>query len=132
MADLDKKNVDERDKIIFGEKYKQNKYLGGCRSFSDLDVDALKQLIDMNFIDLEECQNFSPSVEEFYEFMKSHPCITCHGYAVSPERSDYRVTIEGLEYIGIVTMEMLVDFVDMFREADEFSVSTNGLYCWYD
>lgn len=129
---LDRENVDERDLILFGEEYNEDKYGGGCRSFSDLDVESLKKLIDMDFIDLSEAQNYAPSVEEIYYFMKDHPLVTCHGYAVSPDRSDYRVSIEGIEYCGAVTMEMLVDFVDMFKEADEFSVSTNGLYCWYD
>lgn len=126
------KNVGARDVILFGEPYKKEKYMGGVRYFSGLDKDGLKQLLDFKFADPECCQNDAPSIQEFYEFLCKHPLITCHGYAVDPRRSDYRVSIEGVEYEGVVTMEMFVDFMDSFRLADELNASEGYLYCWYN
>ena len=106
--------------------------MGGVRHFEKLGLDDLSKLFERNFIDPEDAQNESPTAKEMCEFMQRHPSFTCHGYAVSPDRNDYRVTIEGVERNGAVTMEMFVDFVSLFRYADEFEASQNGLYCWYD
>jgi len=128
------KNHLRRDQIIFGDKTPE--YLGGVASFTGLTVKKLGELLRRNFADPEDCQNDSPSIKEFYEFAKkySHLSIGFHGYVVSPERDDYRVSIEGLEYMGHLTTELAVDFTNLCRDADDFSVDTQQgfLYCWYD
>ena len=108
------------------------KYLGGCKSFKGLTLSQLNLLLEENFIDPEECQNSSPTTIEFKEFLDRYPECTLHGYIVTPERSDYRVTIEGLEYCGDVPRDMLVDFINEFRYSDNFICDEDYLYCWFD
>lgn len=125
-------DVDKRDEILFGDKYDRDKYFCGTRQFNDLDVDSLTKLVELRYIDLAEHQNESPTVAEILDFMQKHPLFQCHGYAVELERSDYRVSIEGVRRNGAVTMEMLVDFLSLFNGADKMVVSDDYLYCWYD
>ena len=127
-----KYNYDDKRRCeILGMQYPP-KYLGGCESFKGLTLEALDLLLDEDFIDPEECQNCSPTTMEFKDFMDMYPECTLHGYIVSPERHDYRVTIEGLEYCGDVPKEMLKLFINAFRHADEFICDDDYLYCWFD
>ena len=107
-------------------------YLGGIKRFVGLKLPQLNLLLEENFIDPEECYNLSPDTMEFKAFLEVYPEAKLHGYLVSPERNDYRVTIEGVEYDGDVSKEMLMDFVDAFRYADEFTCEDDYLYCWFD
>lgn len=125
------KDVATRDKIIFGTE-SGVKYLGGIRRFEGLTVDQLTELEEYGFLYLDDAQNYAPSVGEFIEFMKKFPEFTAHGYAVSVERSDYRVSIEGVEKHGEATPEELEAFEDLFSDADEFTATSEGLRCWYD
>ena len=61
--------------------------------------------------------------------MEDHTELKAHGYVVSPDRDDYRVSIEGLQYSGEVSAELMVEFVELCRYADEFSATLSGLYC---
>jgi hypothetical protein len=99
--------------------------------FEDINVETLKILLDEKFADPEETQNYSPSIQEFYEFMVKYPEFRAIGYAVGRGRSDYRVSIEGLEGKG-KTKQALFDFISEFRNADEFDVDEDGQRCWYD
>lgn len=100
--------------------------------FTNLSLNNLQELIDSNFIDLEECQNYSPTTEEFLNFMKENPGVVAHGYAVESTRNDYRVTLEGISYDGNVDFEELINLVDNFRSADIFNIDTDGFYLWWD
>ena len=127
-----KYNYDDKRRCeIIGIDYPP-KYLGGCESFTGLTLYELNLLLNENFIDPEECQNCSPDTMEFKEFLVKYPEVTLHGYIVSPERDDYRVTIKGLEYCGDVSREMLKMFVDGYRFADDFICDDDYLYCWFD
>lgn len=127
-----KYNYDDKRRCeIIGMDYPPE-YLGGCQSFEGLTLSQLDLLLDENFIDPEECQNCSPDTMEFKEFLEKYPEATLHGYIVTPERDDYRITIEGLEYQGDVSMELLGDFIDEFRTADDFIHNNDYLYCWFD
>lgn len=127
------KDWETRDKLIFGETDK-SKYMGGCRSFSGLDYRTLCALLEEKFIDPQEAQNNSPTTEEIMSFMKAYPDFTAHGYVVSIDRDDYRITIEGVDGRDYAhsnaPKELLRDFFDLFRYADEFDI--RNLYCWYD
>ena len=130
---LNKVNVNQRDRILFGEDYDPRKYLGGIRRFSGLDYKRLKELFRLDVIDPDDRQNDAPNSAAFLEFLHDHAWFTAEGYAVSPERNDYRVSLEGVDCDGDFSPEDLVDFVMTFRFADEFSVDTEeGLHCWYD
>lgn len=128
---MNKENVNERDMILFGEPYDKAKYqYGGVRHFSELTAEELKELVDKDFIDLEECQNCSPTTQDFMEFLEEHPEFTAHGYAVSPERSDYRITLEGIKSEVEPDMDILEAFIEFCRFADDFSI--HPLYAWWD
>lgn len=130
---LNKANVNKRDLILFGEDYDPRKYFGGIRRFTDLSYTGLKKLFDLDVVDPHERQNEAPEVAEFLEFLQDHAGFTAEGYAVSPERDDYRVSLEGVDCDEDFSLEDLVDFVMTFRFADEFSVDPEeGLHCWYD
>lgn len=130
---MDALNLDykARNEIIFG-KHDDEKWIGGVRHFDNLTLSQLESLIKNNFIDLEDRQNYSPTAEEFLNFMQIHPDVTVHGYAVSHDRKDYRVSIEGLSFRGEVCDNLLFDFIHLCRLADEFVANRTELYSWWD
>ena len=122
-------DIKTRDEIIFGS-YNPDAYWGGVRDFEGMEVSTLKKLVDMRYADPEEAQNDSPTIEEFIRWMETYDGYVVNGYVVTDKRSDYRVSIESIEKIGIIeNKDELVDFVNAFRYADEFD--TEG-YAWWD
>lgn len=125
------RNVDKRDMVLFGTNYDETKYFGGARRFDELSVEELEYLIKENFIDPDECQNDSPTTEEFLEYMKDHEQFVAFGYAISPDRGDYRITLEGIRSdVCFNDIDEMIDFIDRFRYADEFNVKPP--YVWWD
>ena len=125
------RDVKTRDEIIFG-KYESKAYKGGLRRFDNLSLEKLKKLVECKFIRLEECQNNSPSVREFIEFMEKYSGYTVMGYAISVKRTDYRVTLDGIEKREIVySLDEVDEFESLFGDADDFD-SYNALYAWFD
>lgn len=125
------RDYEKRDKIIFGA-YEPNEYSGGIRRFQRLSFDKVKELIDNNFIDLDDAQNLAPAASVFYSFLKKYPFYYVGGYAVSPDRYDYRISFDELE--RGVHANVLVDpdedsdFNSFAENADE-----KGAYaCWFD
>ena len=95
-------------------------------------LEILEILIDEKFLNPDDRQNRSPSAIQFLEFMRAHPGTLAHGYAVSPYRDDYRVTIEGL----FVDCDSIIgrtyqDFLEFCREADRLDID-GDLYSWWD
>ena len=125
------RDIETRDKILFG-KYRPSPYEhGGIRYYNGLTVQKLKILIENNFADPEECQNLAPSIGEIYAFMQKYPEYTAHGYAVSIDRHDYRVSIEGVEKGSTFkSIEEFEDYMNVFRFCDEFNPAT--MRCWFD
>jgi hypothetical protein len=107
------------------------KYGGGIEHFEGLPAPVLRKLIEEQFANPEDCQNCSPTIQEFLDFMEEHPGFTAHGYAVELRRSDYRISIEGLRGKNI-KREDADDFVQAFRFADDFEFEAGNCYCWYD
>lgn len=126
-------DVSNRDELIFG-RYEPDRYFGGVRRFAEISPDVALTLIDLGFLNRTECQNDSPTAGEMVDFVQEHGAEGwyLHGYAVSPDRADCRVTLEGIGFEGDINHNDLVDFVEMFRCADEFVIGDNTLYCWYD
>lgn len=119
-----------RDTIIFGKDIPS--YSDICH-FNGLSLDQLKQLIDSEFIELDECQNDSPTTQEIYDFMKKYPDYTAHGYVVTINRKDYRTTLEGVEKrSGFDSKQECNEFHKLFKSADELIVDEDNIYCWYD
>lgn len=126
--------ADLRDEIVFGENFNDRKYGGGVRRFDDLTLLQINELDDLGILDMNESQNDSPTVGEMIDFLKSRKTDGwyVHGYCVSPERSDFRISFEGVGKHSAPSIQDIIDFSKLFRWADEFEVSENGLRCWYD
>jgi hypothetical protein len=110
-------------------------YGGGIAGFRDLKLATLKILLDEGFIDPMECQNNAPSVAEMYllgeELEELGSKVSFHGYAVEPERGDYRISLEGV-FMDDPSPAAVARFASAFRDADEFDVDDISGYCWYD
>jgi len=93
---------------------------------------ALEILFAERFIYPESRQNASPTAQMFLEFMRKYPSATAHGYAIGPDRWDYRVTLEGLFVSAqAVTPELREAFLALCKDADE--LRTDGdLSAWWD
>ena len=124
-------NIKMRDEIIFG-KYEPEKYQGGIRRFDNLAVDKIKKLVNMDFMYELDRQNDGPSVEVIVSFMEKYKGYGACGYAVSKDRPDYRVRLDGLEKIGEIAISEAEDFMKTFGAANEFTVTSTGVRCWYD
>ena len=130
-----KKITSEQEKRrceIFGWRYPEEYRMGGTRRFKGVDAETIKVLFQEGFLDKGDTQNCSPTAEEFSELMSKYPNVLAHGYVVSPDRGDCRVTIEGIEYKGDVATDMMLDLVNVCRFAETFDLSKDGFYCWYD
>jgi len=68
---------------------------------------------------------------KIYEFMQRYPKYKAHGYAVSDERDDYRISIEGVEKgEPHESIKEFQDYMDVFRFSDTFDYHT--MFCWFD
>jgi len=123
-------NQARRDEILGIDS--DDTYLGGTAEYYGLTIDKLNQLLEENFIDPYERQNDSPTVDEFREFLRDCPEVTAFGYAVHKRRDDYRVSIEGVEFTGPVSMVTMLEFVKLCRYADEFECTQTRLRAWWD
>ncbi len=128
------RQANERDEILFGEPYNKTKYCGGCRRFDALSAEDAQKLMTLGFIDPEDTQNCSPTAQEILDFcLDGSGKWQIHGYAISIDRSDCRVTFEGLQSDGPLTASEALDFVMEFRFADELCAEDGGgAWCWYD
>ena len=126
-------SLDQRDMILFGEPYLSEKYDEGIRRFTNMSWKKLDDLIDCNIIDIDRKKAESPVFMKFREYLNYHHLHRCYGYVCCRDKSEDgdSIVIEGIDYKGIVTMEMLTDFVSLFRGADEFKAGINRLYCRY-
>lgn len=108
----------------------------GIRSFSGMSAETLTALVTENFTGPDEAQNGSPTVAAFLTYMQQHPGVTAIGYDVPPERSDYRVSVEGIVLAKPYTPEQEEDFRAFCDEADELFESDSeygrGLRAWWD
>ena len=124
-------DVNTRDTFLFG-KYDANKYKpGGCRNIDRLTYKDVQYLMELNFIDPDESQNDSPTTKEMYGFLKDHPKFYASGYAISPDRDDYRITIDEIRCDGDIEIEELKDFIEFAVGADEIRVRPN-CRAWWD
>ena len=133
---LEKSRVDAREQIVFGRNYDPKHYeYGGVASFSDLPLGKIEELVNEGFLSLRERQNASPTVAEYIAFVKDHNPNnwSFHGYVVSPDRNDCRVSIEGIESNGPLSKDDLIDFLLLFSWANELDAERDEpVYCWYD
>lgn len=108
------------------------KWFGGTCAFESMTAEMGRLLIEEGLMNPEGTQNYSPTNEEFVQFLKENPEFTAHGYIVSPERSDVRISIEGVRSGVYPERDSILKFVEMFRDADSFEIDDDGMYCWFD
>lgn len=130
-------DIKTRDLLLFGE-YEPEKYSGGIRRFVT-GLNTLIKLVDLGFADEKECHNDSPKIESFIEETRDYGLITVEfeGFAVSSNRSDYRVDIDGIRLqIPKQYENTMCHFVELYSNADEFSLSFDDKYwfirAWWD
>ena len=136
MNKLNDFEASEREMIVFDEPYDEKNYArGGVRNFYNMKLQTVKLLVKMGYLDPEDYQNLSPSVQEFVDFMESQGSDNwvIQGYVVSPSRPDCRITLTGIESKVPVSWKDAVDFLKTFRNADILDVDENGFArCWFD
>jgi hypothetical protein len=138
-------NIDEKRRLeILNDNLKSGEnYSGGTMRFWNLDLKKLETLFSEEFIHPKENQNESPTNHEFLMFGRKYPFTKFHGYIVSPDRTDYRVSLEGVGFsVEINKLKDLEqfkkDFYSTFKDADEieiesmFSNTVLDVYCWFD
>ena len=111
---------------------KKDEDSGGMVPVEEIDAYCLESLIVGNFIDPTSRQNLSPSTAEFLDFLVKYPAARASGYALSPLRDDYRVTIDSISITEeVLTEKMKSDFIHFSQHASE--IQTQGsLYAWWD
>lgn len=118
-----------------GRGYPWAGYCGGIRYYEGLTVAALMLLASQGFVDLDEQQNESPTIREFLALGIRFPNdVTFHGYAVSTDRDDYRLSVEGLEVEGTRSPELkrALNTLKKNREPDEMRRDDTFLRFWWD
>lgn len=102
--------------------------------FEPFRIDILESLINEKFINPQDRQNNSPTVNEMLGFMRKYPAVFAYGYAVTPKRRDYRVSLEGLAVNQEdVTEELKKAFLGFCKSATEIHTEdVNGLLSWWD
>lgn len=130
------KNYELRDRIIFGKYDPESYRLGGCKNFH-CSYATMKKLFDEEFIDPDDCQNYSPSAKDFMEYLDGVDNVEFIAYAISPTRDDYRITIEGADVeIEDTDYDTITRLVGLFGGADEFTLDHSGstyyLHAWWD
>jgi len=124
-----------RDELL--DEAMPGSYLGAdIRYFTGMTPNTLRALIEEGFADGAERQNAAPPIAELIGYMESHQGISAIGYAIAPERDDYRVSVEGLVLAFPYTDEQERSFREFCEGADELfltnSVAGHGLRAWWD
>lgn len=126
-----------RDELLFGANCQpEEKWAGGIKYFS-ITPSVMRQLIDEGFVDVTEKQNDSPDIGAYMEFLESledNVAWRINGYAVSHNRGDYRISVEGCEtnWPSYDNVKDVISFANLFRFADDFELSPSRAYCWFD
>ena len=127
---------EKREQIIFHRHYDPEIYRAGygiCK-FDKLPYHVIKELLDNGFITNHYYLD-TPDVEEFVKYVEEHDPEKWyfHGYVVMAERFDTRITIEGIGSYEPLGKDELIDFLQMYRLADELDAEKDKpVYCWYD
>jgi hypothetical protein len=124
-------DYEKRDSLL-GIKADWRNTEAGLVAFEGIDVRTLDALIAARFAHPLDQQNDAPTLKEIFLFMAKYPQVLASGYAVSPLRDDYRITIDSL-YVPRpkVTSELRQAFIELAKDADESGFSED-LYCWWD
>ncbi len=122
-----------RDKIVGMDVEWGKDDPGGLIRLNRMTLPIIAQLYEERFIDPNDRQNLAPTAQEILAFMCRHPSALASGYMISPERDDYRVTIEAVELsTKDATPAARQEFETLCKDADELETQGDFLYCWWD
>jgi hypothetical protein len=107
-------------------------YHGGIMNYNRLSADGLQWMVDNRFADPAERQNDAPSIDKMLAFLIDNPKFSAIGYVVHKSRSDYRLSVEGVECNGPLTVAEERRFVEFAHRADEFDTSETHYRAWWD
>lgn len=133
---LTKNNWNEAKEILDNNSTMSFGMCGGIQSFSKLSFKGLKELVDKKLINLEERQNYSPTVKKWIELVERNNLqdkLFFHGYIVEADRSDRRISLEGAQAKGgreLFTEAQWKSLMKISRGADEFS--KDPFRVWWD
>ncbi|MGS2614221.1 hypothetical protein ACVCAH_06775 [Micromonospora sp. LZ34] len=105
-------------------------YTGGIASFGDLDAADLAALIEARFADPYERQNAAPTVWQIFRFLCEHPQVRAAGYVVSPDRPDYRTSLESI-YAPRIDADLRAAAERFCVDAEAVTLD-GGLECFWD
>lgn len=129
-------DANEREQIVFHRDYDPKPYQQGCGivRFKNVPLSDIKTLVEKGYLNPDEEMDRGARAQDFINFVEEHgpEYWTFHGYVVSPDRFDKRVTIEGIKSQGYLIKDDLIDFLFEFRMADELDFEDGIAYCWYD
>ncbi len=127
------KDYKRRDKIVGMNVEWGKDDSGGLIRLNRLSLSVVAQLYEEKFIDPNDRQNLAPTAQEILAFMCRHPSALASGYMISPERDDYRVTIETVELpTKDATPAARQEFETLCKNANELDIQGDFLYCWWD
>jgi hypothetical protein len=128
----------QRDLILKGF-FDSKEYVGGTKRFSKLPLELLELLVLEGHTDPEDYQNNSPSIKDLLVFAKQMSekgyYFFFGGYAVSPSRDDYRVSIDtiNIKYYFDNSNHLNNKIIEkFFKDADEKDVEQGNMRFWYD
>lgn len=131
--------TERREQLIFGRNFDRAYYApGGLAYFDHLDVGVVRKLFEEGFFDLDRKYQGALSVEEMIRFCLENDeddekMWYFHGFAISPERIDCRVTIEGMGSYKKPSKQGRERFYELHQNASVLSDrQEETCYCWYD
>lgn len=135
---MNKSDYRQRDLILKGF-FTDKEYIGGTKRFKDIPLELLELLVLEGHLDAHDKQNEAPSVDELIKFARQMKPkgydFYFGGYAVSPSREDYRVSIDTItikyyfDNSNHINNRVIKKF---FENADEQKEDTSYFRFWYD
>ncbi|GIE76531.1 hypothetical protein Aph02nite_24810 [Actinoplanes philippinensis] len=105
-------------------------FTGGAGFFGPVDAAELATLFDGKWLDPDDRQNAAPPAWEIFQFVCDHPGTYAQGYAVTPDREDYRVSLETV-WAPEIDDKLRADALAFCVEADAVETSDH-LECFWD
>jgi hypothetical protein len=137
MSDL---RIDpECERAVFGHRIDWET-AGPAVKFEGLSPATARELLDKGHLDPEARCGRSPPMSEILAFTERHANtspeaegdLSVHGRVVGPDRSDARVVLEGVKYLGPTSDAFVREFAELFYEAESFMLEKD-LHgrCWF-
>ncbi|MBW6433740.1 hypothetical protein KZ829_08285 [Actinoplanes hulinensis] len=105
-------------------------FTGGAGFFGPLDAAGLAALLDGKWLDPDDRQNAAPPAWDIFQFVCDHPGTHAQGYAISPDREDYRISLETI-WAPQIDDALRADALEFCADADAIETS-DQLECFWD